>query len=119
MPKVRAKITIASKDQNNAYETIALLGKEKIIYQEPDTKTKVTFDYANNKLIRNNEELNMEYEFNLLEKTIVIIEVKSLKNYLNLNIITKEYIKERRNVTLTFLVENEEINYKIEVEEWV
>ena len=30
MPKVRAKITIASKDQNNAYETIALLGKEKI-----------------------------------------------------------------------------------------
>ena len=56
MPKVRAKITIASKDQNNAYETIALLGKEKIIYQEPDTKTKVTFDYANNKLIRNNEE---------------------------------------------------------------
>ena len=111
MPKVRAKITIASKDQNNAYETIALLGKEKIIYQEPDT------NYANNKLIRNNEELNMEYEFNLLEKTIGIIEVKSLKNYLNLNIITKEYIKERRNITLTFLVENEEINYKIEVEE--
>ena len=29
----------------------------------------------------------------------------------------KEYIKERRNVTLTFLVENEEINYKIEGEE--
>ena len=46
--------------------------KEKIIYQEPDTKTKVTFDYANNKLIRNNEELNMEYEFNLLEKTIIV-----------------------------------------------
>lgn len=118
MPKVRAKITLVSKDHNNTYETVALLGKEKIIYHEPDTKkTKVTFDYANNKLIRNNEDLTMEYEFNLLEKTLGSIEIKSLKNYLNLNIITKEYIRNGRNITLTFLVENEEINYKIEVEE--
>lgn len=118
MPKVRAKITIASKNQNNTYETIALLGNDKIIYQEPDAKkTKVTFDYANSKLIRDNEELNMKYEFNLHKKTIGSIEVKTLKNYLNLNIITKEYIRKGRNITLTFLAESETINYKIEVEE--
>lgn len=116
MPKIRVKVTTISNGQENNYEINALLKKDKIIYNEPDPKkTKVIFDYANNLLIRKNKDLEMVYEFDLEKETIGSIEVKSLKRYLNLNIATQKYEVLENNLDLIFLVEEEEIGYKLEV----
>ncbi len=116
MPRMRVKVTTVSNGQENNYEINALLKKDKIIYNEPDSKkTKVIFDYANNLLIRKNKDLEMVYEFDLAKETIGSIEVKSIKRYLNLNIATQKYDVLENNLDLIFLVENEEIRYKLEV----
>lgn len=116
MPRMRVKVTTVSNGQENNYEINALLKKDKIIYNEPDPKkTKVIFDYANNLLIRKNKDLEMIYEFDLAKETIGSIEVKSIKRYLNLNIATQKYDVLENNLDLIFLVENEEIRYKLEV----
>ena len=116
MPRMRVKVTTVSNGQENNYEINALLKKDKIIYNEPDPKkTKVIFDYANNLLIRKNKDLEMVYEFDLAKETIGSIEVKSINRYLNLNIATQKYDVLENNLDLIFLVENEEIRYKLEV----
>ena len=116
MPRMRVKVTTVSNGQENNYEINALLKKDKLIYNEPDPKkTKVIFDYANNLLIRKNKDLEMVYEFDLAKETIGSIEVKSIKRYLNLNIATQKYDVLENNLDLIFLVENEEIRYKLEV----
>lgn len=116
MPRMRVKVTTVSNGQENNYEINALLKKDKIIYNEPDPKkTKVIFDYANNLLIRKNKDLEMVYEFDLAKETIGSIEVKSIKRYLNLNIATQKYDVLENDLDLIFLVENEEIRYKLEV----
>lgn len=116
MPRMRVKVTTVSNGQENNYEINALLKKDKIIYNEPEPKkTKVIFDYANNLLIRKNKDLEMVYEFDLAKETIGSIEVKSIKRYLNLNIATQKYDVLENNLDLIFLVENEEIRYKLEV----
>lgn len=116
MPRMRVKVTTVSNGQENNYEINALLKKDKIIYNEPDPKkTKVIFDYANNLLIRKNKDLEMVYKFDLAKETIGSIEVKSIKRYLNLNIATQKYDVLENNLDLIFLVENEEIRYKLEV----
>lgn len=116
MPRMRVKVTTVSNGQENNYEINALLKKDKIIYNEPDPKkTKVIFDYANNLLIRKNKDLEMVYEFDLAKETIGSVEVKSIKRYLNLNIATQKYDVLENNLDLIFLVENEEIRYKLEV----
>lgn len=118
MPKTKVKITTKSNNITDTYEIKALLKDNKLMYYEPN-KTKVIFDYENNILTRNNKEISMEYKFDLENKTIGYIEVKELGKSLNLNIKTKKFLSDNKNIDLVFFVEEEEICYKLEVLEWV
>lgn len=118
MPKTKVKITTKSNNITDTYEIKALLKDNKLMYYEPN-KTKVIFDYENNILTRNNKEISMEYKFDLENKTIGYIEVKELGKSLNLNIKTKKFLSDNKNIELVFFVEEEEICYKLEVLEWV
>lgn len=116
MPKVKIKVTTVSNNNENSYEIPAILQEEKILYREPDKKkTHVTFDYSKDLLIRDNKEISMIYKFNSRSNTIGNVEVKDLGRIINLNIETKRYLKNNKNVEISFLVEEEEIKYKIEV----
>ena len=118
MPKTKVKITTKSNNITDTYEIKALLKDNKLMYYEPN-KTKVIFDYENNILTRNNKEISMEYKFDLENKTIGYIEVEELGKSLNLNIKTKKFLSDNKNIDLVFFVEEEEICYKLEVLEWV
>ena len=118
MHKTKVKITTKSNNITDTYEIKALLKDNKLMYYEPN-KTKVIFDYENNILTRNNKEISMEYKFDLENKTIGYIEVKELGKSLNLNIKTKKFLSDNKNIDLVFFVEEEEICYKLEVLEWV
>ena len=118
MPKTKVKITTKSNNITDTYEIKVLLKDNKLMYYEPN-KTKVIFDYENNILTRNNKEISMEYKFDLENKTIGYIEVKELGKSLNLNIKTKQFLSDNKNIDLVFFVEEEEICYKLEVLEWV
>lgn len=118
MPKTKVKITTKSNNITDTYEIKALLKDNKLMYYEPN-KTKVIFDYENNILTRNNKDISMEYKFDLENKTIGYIEVKELGKSLNLNIKTKQFLSDNKNIDLVFFVEEEEICYKLEVLEWV
>ena len=48
MPKTKVKITTKSNNITDTYEIKALLKDNKLMYYEPN-KTKVIFDYENNK----------------------------------------------------------------------
>ena len=114
MPKTKVKITTKSNNITDTYEIKALLKDNKLMYYEPN-KTKVIFDYENHILTRNNKEISMEYKFDLENKTIGYIEVKELGKSLNLNIKTKQFLSDNKNIDLVFFVEEEEICYKLEV----
>ena len=118
MTKTKVKIITKSNNITDTYEIKALLKDNKLMYYEPN-KTKVIFDYENNILTRNNKEISMEYKFDLENKTIGYIEVKELGKSLNLNIKTKQFLSDNKNIDLVFFVEEEEICYKLEVLEWV
>ena len=57
----------------------------------------------------------MAYEFDLSKETTGTLEVKSLNKLLNLNIKTNKLLINSNNIELNFLVEEEKINYKLEV----
>lgn len=117
MPKIDAKVTIAtSSNKQLDYTVKALIQRQRLIYHEPDeNKTKVIYDYENNTLTRENKDIYMAYEFNPYKSTIGTLEVKSLNKFLNLNIKTNKLLINSNNIELNFLVEEEQINYKLEV----
>lgn len=120
MPKTNLEVNLKSKDENTKYEIIGNLNKEKriITYFEPTKeKTKVEYFYNENKLLRNNDLLEMTYYFDLKNKTQGIINVKDLNKKVYVEIKTKELIIKDYNVIIKFLVENQEFIYNIGVKE--
>lgn len=117
MPKIDVKITIeTSSNKQLDYTVKALVRRRRLIYHEPDeNKTKVIYDYENNILTRENNDFYMAYEFDLSKETTGTLEVKSLNKLLNLNIKTNKLLINSNNIELNFLVEEEKINYKLEV----
>ncbi len=117
MPTVILKVTIKTADNNKEEYTVKALKRPPcLIYHEKDeNKTKVIYDYKKNLLIRENSELYMEYEFKEDEITTAIIKVKSLNKYLNLSLKTTKLSSREDFIEVAFLLEEEKINYKLEV----
>ncbi len=116
MPKIKIRVTTDSNNTINNYEVKALLKDDKLIYYEKENKkTKVIFNYKDMELKRDNKEISMIYKFNIHKKTVGYIEIKDLKKLLKLNIETKKYFSDGKNIDMIFLVENEKICYKVEV----
>ena len=113
MPKIKVLITIKNEEEDTSYEVNAILENHKLKYKEANN-TLVLYDYEKNILIRENEELSMEYHFIDKEKTSGIVEVKELGKKIIIPLYTKELIKGHHNVEITFEIEEKEFLYRIE-----
>ena len=97
MPKANLRVTINTSKGGIMYELKALMNEDSIIYHEPDElKTKVTYNYKDNILIRDNLNMHLVYEFNKLRETTGTIEVKEYNKYVKVPIITKKLTKNKK-----------------------
>lgn len=114
MPKLDVLISVKSNDSNIEYKTTAILTEDIIKYKSEDNTTEM-FDYTNNKLIRENSELRMNYIFDLNKETKGTVFVKDLNRELEVNIKTKKIERNKNDVEIEFVVEDNTIKYHIEV----
>lgn len=114
MPKLDVLISVKSNDSNLEYKTTAILTEDIIKYKSEDNTTEI-FDYTNNKLTRENSELRMDYVFDLNEETKGIVFVKELNRELEVNIKTNKIERNKNDIEIEFVVEDNTIKYHIEV----
>ena len=116
MPKINIKTSLKNDIEVIKDEAVSKVDKDKITYYEK-SKTKVIYDYKENALIRENDDINMLYTFNKNKPTIGKILVKELNKELHVKIKTKELKKKDYNLEIKFKVEDQNFIYKIEVKE--
>ena len=112
--KLDVLISVKSNDSNLEYKTTAILTEEIIKYKSEDNTTEM-FDYTNNKLTRENSELRMDYVFDLNKETKGTIFVKDLNRNLDVNIKTNKIERNKNDIEIEFVVEDNTIKYHIEV----
>ena len=114
MSKLDVLISVKSNDSNQEYKTTAILTEEIIKYKSEDNTTEM-FDYTNNNLTRENSELRMDYVFDLNKETKGTIFVKDLNRNLDVNIKTNKIERNKNDIEIEFVVEDNTIKYHIEV----
>ncbi len=114
MPKLDVLIKVKSKDSNIEYKTTAIMTDGVIKYKSNDN-TKEIFDYNNYKLIRENDEMRMDYLFDEKQTTTGIVFVKELNQSVGVNIKTNKIERNNNDIEIEFEVENNTIKYHIEV----
>ena len=111
MPKIKVKVTIKNSETKDILETTAIIEENTIKYQEKDF-TKVTFNYKENKLIRENDQMKMIYYFdNTKESTILI---KEYDRRISLSLKTDKLTKKDNNLEIEYRIDNEKFEYRIE-----
>ena len=113
MPKTKILVTIKNEEEDTSYEVPAILQDCIMKYKEPNNTT-VLYDYEKNSLIRENEELRMDYLFDMHKQTEGSIEIKELGQTIKLIIKTKELESKNHNIEIKFSIENKDFLYKIE-----
>jgi len=118
MPKVKIKVQLKTEEINDSYETAGIINRKTstITYFEKNN-TKVVFNYKNNTLTRSNNELNMEYTFDIENTTYGLIKVKELKQKLEIPIKTNKLSINDKNIKVEYIIENEKYMYYLEVKE--
>lgn len=114
MSKIRILVTVNNDESNTTNEFDAIIQDQTLKYIE-NKETTVIFSYLKNILIRENNELRMEYSFNENKKTKGIILVKEYNQEINVEVDTKSIKKENNNIEIDFNVENNKFKYKVEV----
>ena len=114
MPKLNILIRVINEDSTLEYNTIAILTDDVIKYKSKDNTLEM-FDYNNYTLIRENKELRMEYKFEQNETTKGSVFVKKINHTVDVNIKTKKIERNNYDIDLEFSVEENTINYHIEV----
>jgi hypothetical protein len=114
MSKIRALVSIDSPEGNQAYEVDAILQDSNLKYKE-NKETKVMFSYLNNNLVRENDELRMEYLFLENKTTKGNIFIKELNKKINVDIKTKSIKRKSNDIEIVFNVENNKFIYRVEV----
>ena len=118
MPKLDVLISVKSNDSNLEYKTTAILTEDIIKYKSEDNTTEM-FDYTNNRLTRENSELRMNYIFDLNKETKGTVFVKDLNRELEVNVKTNKIERNKNDIEIEFVVEDNTIKYRIEVIKWV
>ncbi len=114
MPKIKIKVTI-SNNITNSYEVMAIKTDNTIKYQEPD-KTKIAYEYDNQKLIRENEEIKLEMYF---KESRGVILYKPINMELDLDIKTINITRNNNDIEIEYQVVNseEQQNFIYRIEE--
>ena len=113
MPKINIQITVNNEEENHTYETTAILQDEVLKYIE-NNNTTVLYNYKNNSLVRKNEELRMDYLFDVNRKTEGTIEIKEIGKSIVLPIKTKKLERKNNNIEVEFEIDQKNFLYKIE-----
>lgn len=113
MPKIKINVTIKNKEDNQKYDVTSIFQEDILKYKEKNS-TKVIFDYKKNILVRENNELRMEYYFDSGKKTKGLIEIKELNKKIEVEIETKKIERKNNDIEILFRIENDDFLYKIE-----
>ena len=116
MPKIDIEVTIKNSEITDSYKVKAIINDSVIKYKEPDDTT-VLFDYKENILTRENDQMKMIYNFNSKEDSIIL--VKDYNRHINLVIETIKLKKKDNNLEIEFKIDNEKFTYRIEELKWV
>lgn len=116
MSVINLKISIITSTEKIEFETKGYYQKDQeiLIYKEKDNTT-VKYDYKENILIRENSSISLKYKFNKEKLTKGKVFIKDLKNELEIVIKTKEIIINKQNIDITYMIDQESFNYKVEV----
>ncbi len=111
----KANITIISNNEKIMYNTDIEIKNKKINYKEiiNNKITDVLYDKDKKILIRDNNEMYMEYDFNINK---AIIYIKELKQELNLDFKTKNIIDNNNKIDIEYIINNEIYKYTIDME---
>lgn len=114
--KKTLRVATLSNNENIIYEVNAIFHDDTVIYIEQDkNKTKTSFNYAKNQLIRKNEDFTMTYDFVKGKETIGTLIINNIGKTIYLKVKTTDIIKNKDNIKIVFTVENEKIEYKLEM----
>ena len=113
MSKIKIRVTIINKEEDNSYETTGILNNNELKYVE-DNNTKVTLNYNDNRLIRKNESLRMDYLFDINKTTPGTIKIEEFGEDLNISINTNKLEKENNNILIEYTIEGDKFLYRIE-----
>ena len=111
MSKIDIEVTIKNNETNDSYKVKAITSDSVIKYKEPDD-TIVIFDYKDNRLVRENDQMKMIYNFNDKEDSIIL--VKDYNRHINLVIKTNKIKKKDYNLEVDFTIDKEKFLYRIE-----
>lgn len=119
MKNINLNIKLISNDNKIDEKVIGKVIEEKkeIIYQEQnDLKTNVKFNYENNILIRENDNLLLEYNFIENEPTKGLITIKNLNQTLEIELKATKIKKEKKYIEIEYILENEKYLYIVSME---
>lgn len=114
MSKVQINVEIKNSEEHISKEIDAIISDNNLKYKEAD-KTTVIFSYLEKTLTRENNELRMTYTFDIEKETIGKIYIKELNKNIEIKIKTTKLKIDNKNIEISFIVEDNKFNYKVEV----
>ena len=121
MKKMKLKITMITQNQKIEYITIGNYDSEKkeLSYQEKqEVVTDVKLNLEKHKLIRDNKDFTMTYQFDLNKKTINTIYLKELDKTVDIQIKTEKYYYDNNKIEIEYILidSDDKIYYQVEYE---
>lgn len=114
MPKRKIRVIISSSETNYSYETVSLYDNGIYQYREEDD-TKTILNEKDLSLIRTNDELLLNYQFQEKEKTEGTLEIKELNQVVKLELLTEKITKTNNSIEIIYYIEDNKFIYRIEV----
>ena len=111
MSKIDIEVTVKNSEVTDSYKVKAIVQNNVIKYKEPDDTT-VIFDYEENRLVRENDQMKMMYYFNEKENSIILI--KDYNRHIDVDLKTKKIKKKDNNLEIEFEIDKEKFLYRIE-----
>ena len=110
-------ISIGTEDKKEQYKvTVQIDDNKKLFYYKEPDKTSTIYNYEKNILKRDNEQMSLEFEFKLNEKTNNSIHIKELNNIINVEIFTHKIEKTNNGLIVIYEMNDTKFIYQIEKE---
>ena len=113
MPKLKILVTIKNEEENTSYEVDAIIQDNILKYKE-NNNTMVLYNYDRNILTRENEELRMDYVFDIKRKTKGTIQVKEINQKVDIDLKTNKLERKNNDIEVHFSIDDKDFLYRIE-----
>ena len=113
MPKIKALIRLENDDKTDEFKTTAIIHDNLLKYKEKDNTTMI-IDLEKNIIIRENNELKIEFPLSLSHKTKGSIYLKEFDKKLTVEITTKKIEKNNNDIEIQYKIEKQLFKYYME-----